>query len=114
MPVPQVALNHRAAQVRTAAAAALAVRGLWAQVDVDNITASWAQLIPQAVTLLSAAQLAAAGLAEDYLADLIGDAAPPVAALVPGALAGTASDGRDLGTLMAQPAITVLDLIRRG
>jgi len=114
MSVPQVALDHRAAQVRTAAAASLALRGLWAQVDVDNITASWAQLIPQAVALLSAAQLAAAGLAEGYLATVIGNVAPPVAELVPGALAGTASDGRDLGTLMAQPAITVLDRIRRG
>ncbi|WP_017599207.1 VG15 protein [Nocardiopsis lucentensis] len=110
----QAAIDHQRAQKRIALGAAEGLGDLWSQVDADNIGRSWAEIVPSAVTLLSAAQLAAALGAVEYLDELLGAIAPAVSALAPEQLAGTASDGRDLGTLLSRPAITSLSAIKRG
>ncbi|WP_236539724.1 hypothetical protein [Spiractinospora alimapuensis] len=62
------------------------------------------------------AQEQAARQAEPYLGRVLGtgSAVAPVARVVPGSLAGVASDGRSLVSLMAYPAIVALGAIRRG
>lgn len=114
MPVPQVAVDHQRRQNAVAAGAVAAVAQLWADVDPDDIGGSWAAMVPRAATVVAAAQLAAALGASEYLDELLGAAAPAVAAVAPQALSGVASDGRSLDTLLAQPAVTALTRIKRG
>ncbi len=110
----QAALANKAAQERLADGAAKAARRLWDEVDPNAIGPSWAELIPRATTVVAAAQLAAALGGLEYLDELMGIAAPAVTGIVAGRLAGVASDGRDLPTLLAQPAITTLTAIKHG
>lgn len=110
----QAALANKAAQERIAEGAAVEAGRLWSEVDPDDIRSSWADLIPRATTVLAAAQLAAALGATEYLDELMGAAAPAVAGVAAASLAGVASDGRELPTLLAQPAIRALTTIRRG
>ncbi|MDA2805712.1 VG15 protein [Nocardiopsis suaedae] len=112
--MPAVARAHQTEQERLSTQAGRGVREVWSEVDPDDLTGSWAGLLPRLVRLVVATQAAAAALSRSYLAELLGEAAPPVAEVVPGALSGTASDGRDLATLLAQPMITVLSRIDRG
>lgn len=112
--MPVEARREQARQDRIAARAGRGTDALWRRVDPDNIASSWASLLPSALSVLAAAQLAAALGAVEYLDDLLGAAAPAVALLDPQGFAGVASDGRDLGTLLTQPAITTLGRLRRG
>lgn len=114
MSVPTLAREHRAEQARLSAQTGRSVRALWRQVDTADVRASWSTILPEVVRLVAAAQVAAARLSGGYLAGLLGGSAPPVAEPVPEALAGVASDGRDLATLLTQPMITVLYRIARG
>lgn len=110
----QATRTHQRTQEREADQAAAAVTRVWGRVDPDDIGGSWASLVPRAATILAASQLAAALGATEYLDELLGMAAPAVTGIATGALAGTASDGRDLSTLLLQPGITTRALIRRG
>lgn len=110
----QTTRAHQREQERTADQAAAAVSRLWSEVDPAAIGPSWAALVPRVTTILAAAQLAAALGAVEYLDELMGLAVPPLAGIAAGALAGTASDGRELETLLSQPAITALTAIKHG
>lgn len=112
MAAPAVALDHKADARRLATAAAQGARAEWAQVDPDQIRASWNARLPRVLTLVAAAQRAAAGLSEPYLRQVLGLA--PDAALDPAALSGVASDGRPLESLLEQPVITVLSYLATG
>lgn len=105
---------HQQLQEQHADGAAAEAARLWGRVDPSNIQASWAAQVPRATTVLSAAQLAAALGAVEYLDELMGIAAPPTAPINPASLAGVASDGRDLWTLLLQPGIGTLDRIQHG
>src|SRR5690606_11486992 len=108
-----VAQEHRAMQAGIAQDAARRVAAAWAEgVDPDNIRESWRLTLPQAVGITTAAQYAAARAAESYLQRVI--PGEPAAGLNARALAGVASDGRDLSSLLAQPAITVLTYLAGG
>lgn len=107
-----------------AAVAALAARGAlasWRQVDPSDIPRSWLRLVfRQALVQVYAAQLAAARGARSYVERIVQAhrwrRRPPVADrhVVPDRVAGVASDGRPLSTLLYQPAITTLRAIERG
>lgn len=105
---------HQQLQEQHADGAAVDLARRWAQVDPNNIHGSWAEQVPAATTVLSAAQLAAALGAEEYFDELMGMAAPPTVPINAAALSGTASDGRTLATLLLQPGIGTLDRIQRG
>ncbi|PRX90832.1 hypothetical protein [Allonocardiopsis opalescens] len=114
MTVPAEATEHRAAQARLAAAAATRAGAAWREVDTTEIRGDWAARLPGVLAMLTSGQYAAAQLSDPYLARLLGGAAPPAAAPVPAALAGVASDGRDLATLLMQPAAAALAYLAAG
>lgn len=110
MTAEQVALEHYRARMRLVDAAAGLARELWGRVARENLSGSWAQILPQLLLGVTGAQLAAARRADDY-ADrvLVEQGADPAAVgrLVPSTLAGVASDGRPLASLLLNP-ITVV------
>jgi len=112
-----VALAHYAQRQALVEMTGQAMSGLWAEVDPDDIAASWAKLIPEATALVSGAQLAAARPADRYVAaaldaqDLDDEA---VSAIDPASFAGQASDGRGLASLLSNPAIVTLLAISDG
>ncbi|WP_435107344.1 anthrax toxin lethal factor-related metalloendopeptidase [Nocardiopsis synnemataformans] len=112
MAAPAVALDHRADSIRIATTTARAVRQEWAQVDTDQIRPSWQNRLPRVLALVVAAQRSAAGLSEPYLRQVLG--LEPDAVLNPTALAGVASDGRPLETLLERPVVTVLSYLATG
>src|SRR5688500_6457343 len=90
---------------------------LWARVSPANIAGSWGDQLPQAFTVLSSAQAIAAASSGVYVGDAVAEQDLPteVAGRVnPAAFAEVASDGRDLVTLLYQPAITALTAIGNG
>jgi hypothetical protein len=118
VPAPDVARTHQAArQVLVTAAAAEAARR-WSQVNAQAIAESWARGSAALAAQLAAVQLAAAQQADPYLVAVMAaqDAVVPAAAGVVAAeaFAGLASDGRDLLTLLYQPAVAALTAIRDG
>jgi GNAT superfamily N-acetyltransferase len=109
---PAVALEHKASADRIATAAAQGARAEWAQVDTDQIRPTWQARLPRVLALVVAAQRSAAGLSEPYLRQVLGLGSD--ATLNPDALAGVASDGRPLETLLEQPVVTVLSYLATG
>jgi hypothetical protein len=104
MPTPEQWQAEQRAIVTTTVAQMLS---LWGRVRPDAIGPSWDRLLPRAVEIVSRAQLSAADGATGYVNDSIAAqvttpaAAPPAN---PDALAGVASDGRPLDTLLTLPA----------
>lgn len=117
MAVEQIADRHAAQQVSLARRTARELAQLWRAVDRDRIAASWRALLPQALVLLSTAQVAAASVADPYAADVLETYEMTTATagrISPGAFGGVASDGRPLASLLYQPAITALEQIGGG
>jgi hypothetical protein len=117
MAVEQVADRHAARQVRLARDASRDLAGLWRRVDRNQIAASWRMLLPQALVLLSTAQMTAASAADLYVTDAAvaqGVRAAPAGLVRPTAFGGIASDGRPLVSLLYQPVITALEQIGGG
>jgi hypothetical protein len=86
-------------------------------VDRRDIARSWAASIPAALTVVESAQAIAAASAGAYLDDILESYGLPGGSdgrVRVDAFAGTASDGRDLATLMYQPAISALSAIKQG
>lgn len=109
----QVAQGHQVQRERLAASTArLAVR-LWREIDVDNLAADWERRVHRVAALVAAGQLEAARQADAYLAQLLIDA-EPVGRVSPEALAGVASDGRDLTDLLMYPLWACLRALTKG
>lgn len=92
-------------------------RSLWRRIDSDHITDSWRIHIPRLLVLLTAAQLVAARSADEYVTNVLeaqGINAAPLGAVRPGAFTESASDGRPLDTLLAQPVSTTLVALHNG
>lgn len=112
-----MAMAHYRRQVALARRAAAEIGRLWSRIDREQIAPSWAASVPAAVQILSAAQALAAASAASYLDEVLDAQGIDPAAegrLQPAAFAGVASDGRDLASLLYQPAITALTGIQRG
>lgn len=89
----------------------------WRQVDPSDITGSWRSLAPRLVAALSGAQLAAARGADEAVSAELSEQGidrDPTGEVAPRRLAGTASDGRTLDTLLDQPRLTTLHSLRLG
>lgn len=113
------AADARYTQVQTLAQAVVArIQAIWAGLDPANILASLqgdqGRAILDAVVAgqLTAAQGATAFVAQAMAARAAG--ARAAAELIPGALAGVASDGRPLTTLLFTPAITTYTALAAG
>jgi hypothetical protein len=112
-PAAEVARAHQATRQVLVAAAAASAAQRWAQVDARAIAQSWARGSVELAVAVSAAQLAAAQQADPYMAAVLESPAAGYA-VAGGALAGVASDGRDLLSLLYQPAVAALTAIRDG
>ncbi|GLY21686.1 hypothetical protein Misp04_14180 [Micromonospora sp. NBRC 101691] len=112
-----VALDHYRRRRRLADALAAVAARLWRRISPDDIARSWATALVDLVPVTNAAQLAAARVADAYL-DAVLDAQgidpTAEARVVPAALAGVASDGRPLASLLYEPAIGTLKAIGAG
>jgi hypothetical protein len=97
-------------QRRQDAVAALALRRAqeaWGHVDPGNVRSTWAALVPATVDMLASAQYSAAAAAPGYVAAAViadGATPAPAGAVQASRLAGVASDGRDLRSLIDFPA----------
>lgn len=94
-----------------------AVTAAWKRVEAHNIGRSWSALLPVVTALVGAAQLDAAATADVYLDRLAAayDVDPAAAGRMRAEmLAGVASDGRRLDSLLYRPAVTALRTIARG
>lgn len=113
----QVTDAHARRQKAIASRTAARLEQLWRQVDRTNIGSSWRSLLSGALTALSTAQATAAASAGIYTDDALEamSVSPPAEGrLVSTALAGIASDGRPLTSLLYQPAIKTLTYIGGG
>lgn len=117
MSAESVALEHYRSRLRLALAAATAARRLWAQVDGGRVVASWRLLVPQLLVVLAGAQQAAAQAADGYVDEVLGEQgvdAEAVGRVDAASLAGVASDGRALDSLLMSPAFGVLTAVGAG
>lgn len=112
----EVATAHQGQLRATAMATVAAVLARWNMIDPDDIVGSWRELLPSVAALLTAGQLAAAERGAAYIPAVAaaqdvdaGDARPKTAAL-----AGIASDGRPLDTLVSVPVARTLARIGEG
>lgn len=113
----EVAGLHARTRRRFAQVVAGEAARLWSQVDPDRIGLSWLSLLPRLLVLLTGAQTAAAARADGYLDEVLdaqGVTPRAVGRVSAAALAGVASDGRDLADLLYQPAVRSLVGIKRG
>lgn len=117
MAAQDVAAAYYRRQQRITRHAAAEAQRLWRQVDRADLSGSWGALTPQVLQVLVAAQLLAASGAQEYVTDSVtveGGTPDPAGRVVPGALAGVASDGRDLLGLLAWPMIETKTRIALG
>ncbi len=105
------------------AAAEVAVQ-MWRAVDRNDIYSSWLRLLVELLAVITGAQRAAAQGADRYVDEvlaesritrrLVGDARDDQGQVNVGALAGVASDGRPLESLLESPAVAALMAISAG
>ncbi len=93
------------------------VRRLWAKVDPADIAGSFAQIFALLLDVIAQAQQQAAAAGAAYVAAALTAQAvtpDPAGALIAASLAGVASDGRRLDTLVSLPVIRAKTLIGQG
>lgn len=90
---------------------------MWDEVDPRRIVDSWAAQVPELTGIVTGAQVAAVRPADTYVAETLAvqgldDGA--VSSVDPAGFAGQASDGRDLMSLLTNPAFVALSSIADG
>lgn len=108
--VDTVARGHYQRQAALGAATIRQALALWRSLDPRDLFASWELISPQLVRKVTAGQMAAATDANSYIASALAaqDVRPtPEGAVNAAALAGIASDGRDLDGLLINAPLTV-------
>lgn len=109
MPALEVAADHARTRTLRAERIRSIAREAWAAVDPAKISETWLTQIGRLLLILTGGQHAAAATADRYVAEvLVEQGLRPAAAgrVDASALAGIASDGRPLESLLARPAIT--------
>lgn len=113
----EVARAHQEQQRSLSVAASTAVARQFSRLDEHALSESWAAGVGrQAEATVTQAQLAAAQAAAPYLEQLAAAQGVPVAApfIAAPALAGIASDGRSLASLLFLPVLLIRQLLGRG
>lgn len=113
----EVAADHARSRARLAEKLRLEARDAWARVDPARISESWLAQIARLLLLITGGQHAAAATADRYVNEVLveQDISPATEGrLDASALAGVASDGRALETLLAQPAIVAKVALANG
>ncbi len=114
MAARDVALDHHRDRAALAAAAEEYAAELWSRVDQADIVASWAAQLPELTAVTTAAQQQAAATADAYLTVVLDEQGLGTATDVrpnPRSLAGIASDGRPLVSLLTRPAFTTMSAL---
>ncbi|MEV7358197.1 hypothetical protein [Kitasatospora sp. NPDC091276] len=117
MDLADLAERHLVARRRAAAATVLGAVREWRQIDIRDLTASWSQLSPRLLAVVSAGQTAAAAAAQAYTdraTTLQGAQPEPAGTIAASAFSRHASDGRDLASLLYLPVIDTKEAITSG
>lgn len=119
LPADVAALAQAQRRRHQAIAAELSKRGtlLWGRLDTADLRGSWAQLAAQLLRLVLAAISGAGDGAQDYVTTALrwqGAEPDPVGQISMDPLAGSASDGRDLASLLDVPLLDSLERIGQG
>lgn len=117
MTLETVTEAHARRQKVLAQRTAAYVARLWAQIDSGRVVLSWRELSVQALAALTTSQATAAAAASVYIDDVIdaqGIRAPAEGRVASLAFAASASDGRDLRSLLYEPAVRTLVAIQQG
>jgi hypothetical protein len=117
MQLQQVTEAHSRRQKTLAQRTAAELARLWRHLDMAKVVASWHELLPKAVEVLSTSQAMAAASAGIYTDDALeaqGIQAEAAGLVSAARFAGIASDGRDLRSLLYEPAVNTLLAIRSG
>jgi hypothetical protein len=115
--VLEVARAHARDRAKLAERIRREFAAVWSAVDPARISESWSARVPTLLLLLIGAQRIAAGQADTYLSAVLAEQdIDPMAegVLNASALAGIASDGRPLETLLAQPGIVAKVALAQG
>jgi hypothetical protein len=108
--LPPAASSFYASTTGISATVVGRLRELWGNVQYGNLEASWTEIAPQLLDLVSAGQLAAAGGAEAYLAACLaqlGIDGTAFGAIAASSFAGSTGDGRDLLGALYSPVVAV-------
>lgn len=108
MTVRQVAQERNRLQAAVARQAAATAERVWNATPLGELEPAWAEARGTVVNAVTAGQLLVAATAQRYVTDALteqGATPRPAATVQPGRLAGVASDGRPLDTLLASPVI---------
>lgn len=115
--LPEASVAFYTQQQQIAALTTSTVGKLWQRMGND-FDASWRELRPQMLRTLTAGQLATAAQSAGYVQAVLNetgdDGGDPIGQLNPSAFAGTASDGRDLSTLLDFAPITAKHAVGQG
>lgn len=117
MTAADVVARFQADEQRLAASTAAATARRWSAVDPDRIVDSWAALSAGTVEIVAASQIRAAERGSSYTLEVLaaqGDTPQPAGRINARSLAGVASDGRPLDTLLSVPATTAVGRIGGG
>jgi hypothetical protein len=104
--VDRIVEGHYRDRMLLARAAAKRAQTSWRQIDQANIAPSWKALLSVLLRWLTSAQAKAARDGVDYVDRVVravGGTPRPIGRAVPESLAGVASDGRDLASLLNTP-----------
>lgn len=116
MPLPQAAREFYQARNRLTVITRAEVRLAWRRMGAD-FDASWRLVRPHLLALVTQAQVAAADMGTQYIADVLeetGQDAEPVAPVRPEAFGGVASDGRTLDGLLVGGVTTAKQAVEAG
>lgn len=121
MPLPAEALAladaQRVRQQTLAARLTQAAGARWQLLDRSNLAGSWSQLAPGVLTLTTVALAEAGRGSQQYVAAAMtaqGATPDPAGSVTVAPLAGAASDGRPLNTLLDVPLLDALGFIADG
>lgn len=117
----EVVTTYGVMQRRAVVQTSATVARLWAELNRSDLDGSWSSGLGIAVTrAVSAGQLIAASSGQAYVDAVVTAAgespqyAPGATAVAAKAFSGTASDGRDLATLLYEPVIRTKTLLKGG
>lgn len=117
MPGDQLAEQQYREQKTLARQTAVIAASQWRRIDRHNISSSWQDLLQALLRALTGAQFTAAQHGATYVERVVraaGLTPDPAGRVVPQMLAGVASDGRDLESLLETPLIGVFEDLRGG
>lgn len=103
-----IATDNQAALAALTTSASKSAIEAWGAVEPDTAARSWGAQLPAVIAGVTTAQIAAAGLAQPYVAAVTAARAAARGTVVPSAFGGVASDGRTLPSLLFQPALAVI------